>query len=375
MKILHLINDLGYGGAQKVLLELAKSVDRNRFQFSVGLWGSGWGSELIPKFRDLGLEVVDFQARTKFDPRALWALYRYLRRESIDILHTHLMLMHVMGRMAGKLAGVPRIVSTHHNLAQSNHPLSRTLERLTRPLSKATVFVSLAVQTSYGFPDQQGVASEPSRHTVIYNPVSMRKLQQDAARTDLQAVKAQLGLRQSFVFSCIGRLHASKGQAWLLEAVDRLRRNHSEFQVLVAGDGPLRTCLEEKTTGQGLEDHIKFLGFRDDVAALLAASDCFVIPPVFEGFGLAQAEAMALGLPVISTNLPAIAEVVQHGETGLLVPPEDADALAEAMDWLMDHPQEAERMGRKAQKRVEALFSSQVIARQYATFYQDLLTG
>ena len=376
LKILYLINDLGYGGAPHVIYNLVTAIDRERFLPIVGLWGKKWGHEMIEYFAESNIEVVDFQACSKFDLKALSFLHQYLSRNSIDILHTHLFLMHIMGRIAGKCARVPRIVSTHHNLLQSNHKVSRFVEKLTSPLSDVTTVVSRAAQESYfstSEPFSVKAFRSGRKHFTIYNSVNTEDINRAVGNTDIRQVRGELGLKDEFVFACVGRLHPSKGHKYLIEAVDHLRETHPFIRILIIGDGPLQKELMGEAQARGLHEQINFIGYRNDVYRILAASNALVQPSVFEGFGLASAEAMACGLPVISTNLPSIAEVVRHEKTGLLVPPGDSHALAKAMATFVDNPALAAICGANGKQRVEKMFSSQVIVQQYEALYKSLV--
>ncbi|MBW1833826.1 MAG: glycosyltransferase, partial [Deltaproteobacteria bacterium] len=246
LKIMHLINDLGCGGAQKVILNLVRGIDRESFLPIVGLWGKKWGHEMIEYFAESNIEVVDFQARSKFDLKSLSSLYRYLSRNSIDILHTHLFLMHIMGRIAGKCARIPRIVSTHHNLLQSNHKVSRFFEKLTSSLTDVTTVVSRAAQESYfstSEPFSVKALRSGRKHFTIYNSVNTEDINRAVGNTDIRQVRGELGLKDEFVFACVGRLHPSKGHKYLIEAVDHLRETHPFIRILIIGDGPLQKGL------------------------------------------------------------------------------------------------------------------------------------
>jgi len=375
LKVMHLINDLGSGGAQKIIFDLVREIDRERFLPIVGLWGKKWGHEMIEHFVGSNIEVVDFQARSKFDLKSLYSIYSYLSRNSIDILHTHLFLMHVIGRLAGKWAKVPWIVSTHHNLLQANNMGTRVLERLTSPLSDVTTSVSRAAQKSHFSTSEEfsvdGLRSG-RKHFTIYNSVNTEEIKRTARNVNIGQTRHELGLNDEFVFACVGRLHPSKGHKYLIEAVAHLRETHPSIRLLIVGDGPLQKEFIEQAHARGLREQIYFLGYRDDVYTILAASDALVQPSLFEGFGLASAEAMACGLPVISTDLPSIAEVVLHEKTGLLVPPGDSHALSKAMATFVDNPALAATYGAHGKQRVEEMFSSEVIAQQYEVLYNTL---
>ncbi len=375
LRVMHIVNDLGYGGAQKSILELVRRIDRTIFHPVVGLWGKRWGHAMIRFFAESDIEVVDFGARRKFDLKALYAMYKYLAENSFDILHTHLFLMHGLGRIAGKLARIPRIVSTHHNLRQANHPLLGVLEKATLPFCDATISVSSAAQETYFRKSEMFSARalfSGRKHFTIYNSVDTDEIKRRVKKANVEQTRFDLGLTDNYVFICVGRLHPHKGYTYLIRALDQLRKIHPDVRLLIAGDGVLRAELAEETAARGLGNYINFLGYRDDVYELLKCSDALVQPSVFEGFGLASAEAMACGLPVISTNLPSIAEVVLHGATGILVPPEKPAALAKAMQNFIENKNLANTYGVNGKKRVEEIFSSKVVTRQYETLYQTL---
>ena len=376
IKIFHLINDLGYGGAPHTLFNLLEGIDKTRFTPVVGLWGSFYGSEMIEKFRLIGIKVIDFKARKKFDLHSLFKIYKYLSTNSIPIIHTHLFLMHIMGRIAGKAAGTPGIISTHHNLKKSNNLVSRFFEKITSPISDVTISVSRAAEETY-FPSSVPFTVRNfcagQRHFTIYNGVDSQKIDQTLRAVNIEQVKSEFGLESEHIFTCVGRLHPSKGHRYLIEAAGHLKRTHPSFKLLIVGDGILKGELLQLISSKGLSEHIRFLGYRKDVYRILAVSNALVQPSIFEGFGLAAAEAMACGLPVISTNLPSIAEVVRHEETGILVPPADPWALSTVMARLMDHPKLATAYGANGRRRVEKLFSNNVITKQYETLYRMLI--
>ena len=376
VRVFHLINDLGCGGAQTVILGMAKHLDRRRFRTCVGHWGTKWGHEMIDRFTDIGIDVIDLNGHSRFDVNAMKNLYRSLTSQTIDILHTHLFRMHIVGRIVGKLAGIPVILSTHHNLLEGNNRVTRLFEKITSPLSDITTSVSLAAQKShYGTSEPFSIDALFSgrRHFTIFNAIDLNEVDKTLQRSDVGAVCREFGLENRFVFACIGRLHSCKGHQHLIEAVDLLKERCPSVTVLIAGDGPLRDELEDMVRTRKLTEEIRFLGYRKDVTQILAVCHAVVQPSVFEGFGLAAAEAMACGLPVVSTNLPSIAEVVEDGKTGILVSPGDSRALSMAMATIADNPELAAGYGAAGKMRVKTLFSSNVITRQYEQLYEAMV--
>ena len=291
-KVLHLINDLGYGGAQKVVLNLVKDMDRKEFVPIVGFWGGFFGSDMVEQFLESDIRLVDFRAEKKFDLLSIRRLIRYLSTNSIAILHTHLFLMHIVGRVAGKCAGTPWIITTHHNFRNTNHLLLRLIERISSPLSDITTYVSGAAQKTYCRESVQFSADAAclgKKHFTIYNSVNIDEIRNVKNNCDKVQIRKELGLQeQEYTFVCVGRLHPSKGHRYLIEATGRLKRTHPSFKLLIVGDGILNDELLQLVSSKGLSGDIRFLGYRDDVNRILAVSNALVQPSIFEGFGLAS---------------------------------------------------------------------------------------
>ena len=373
IRVMHLVNDLSYAGAQRIILDMVREIDKSRFEPVVAMWGGR--KELLKEFVSLNIEVIDLRGGRKLDIRAAQRLYKYLKKKPVDILHTHLFHMHIIGRLAGKLAKVPWIVSTHHNFRQSNHPIMKFGERVTRSLTDVTTAVTYAAEESY-FPTGeyftvQGLLSG-RKHFTIYNSVNMDEVDRTRKHDNKQSKRYKLGLGQEIILVCVSRLHPVKGHLYLIDAMNMVREIYPELLLLIVGDGELRKELSNKVRAYGLEKYIRFLGYRSDVYDILFASDIFVLPSVYEGFGLAIAEAMAFDLPVVATDLPSIREVVVHEKTGLLVPPRNPAALAGAILRLMESPSLAKSYGHNGRQRVEDLFSLKMITRQYEDLYKEL---
>jgi glycosyltransferase involved in cell wall biosynthesis len=166
-----------------------------------------------------------------------------------------------------------------------------------------------------------------------------------------------------------------KGHRYLVEAALPLVTQFPDVQFLLIGDGDLKDQIMIQVSESNLDEHFHFLGMRDDVPDLLAASDCFVLPSLWEGLPMALIEAMASGLPVIASDVSGTRQVMISGETGLLVPPGDAGQLTQAMLQLLRDPGCAQAMGVAAKRRVEAYFSARKQAQDHVSlFLQDLIT-
>jgi glycosyltransferase involved in cell wall biosynthesis len=185
--------------------------------------------------------------------------------------------------------------------------------------------------------------------------------------------RQELGLREDLpVIGTVCRLvEPKKGLSVLLQAVALFRdRSPSPgLQLLIVGEGPAHSSLREQSERLGIAPWVVFAGVRRDIPTLLPLLDIFVLPSLYEGFGIAILEAMAAGRPVIATEVGGIPEVVIHRETGLLVPPGDPTALTDAIQWMLSHPEDAKALGACGQERARRHFSIESVVRQHEELY------
>ncbi|MCS6861161.1 MAG: glycosyltransferase, partial [Abditibacteriales bacterium] len=234
----------------------------------------------------------------------------------------------------------------------------------------------------------QTVGIPPERITVIYNGVDLDRFETCARRRvgvgDHDASgegecrpslpeSSTTASRATFHVGCVGTLRPVKGHRYLIEAIAAVREKVPHVHLSLVGDGPARGELDDLRQRLGLNGCVSLLGMRDDVDALLKQFDVFVLPSLSEGISNALLEAMAAGLPVVATDVGGNPEVVQHGVTGLLVPPQDSRALAEALWQLLTDADGRCAMGRKGRERVETYFSLSAMAQRYGEIYEAAL--
>jgi glycosyltransferase involved in cell wall biosynthesis len=189
-------------------------------------------------------------------------------------------------------------------------------------------------------------------------------------------MRAELGLgADELVAGMACRLVEQKGVQYGIRAFAQVSAQYASARLIIAGDGPLRAPLEAEARAAGVADRVRFLGWRDDVPRLLAALDVLLLPSLWEGFGLVLLEAMGQHLPVIASRVSAVPEIVTDGETGLLVPVRDADALADALALLLGDYDLRRHMGLLAEDRLETHFSAERMVSQTVELYNDLLQG
>jgi glycosyltransferase involved in cell wall biosynthesis len=358
-KVLYVITELDVGGAEKALYELATRLSRAAWQPEVAcLSGTGiLGADL----RERGIPVHFLHARGAWDVRALWRLRRPIR--GADIVHSFLYHANMAARLAAVGTGVAAVVCSAR-VAERSRPGRRRLDCLTHRLVDAEVCVSAGVRdflASGGFPKR--------KLFVIPNGVDVQRFEgRDAA------FKERLGIRPDApLITTIGRLHEQKGMAYLLRAASSVLRSHPHCHFLIVGTGPLEGELRAAARALHLADGLTFFGHCDDVPAVLKATDVFVLASLWEGMPNVILEAMAAGLPIVATRVEGTEDLIEHGETGMLVLPRDVPGLASGITRFLDEPERAQRFGAAARERVRSHFSLESMVRRHEALYADLL--
>ena len=364
---------LHVGGEETYLLSLMERGDRSRYeQLLIGA--------ASPEFRARaeGLRVVvePWGVRWPVDLRALWRLLGLLRRHGVDLIHVQSTRAGVMARLAGLVLGVPVVLTVHMPpyyfvrgrglAARCKRGLYRWVDRLLNWwLTDAVIYVSSGV---YEEALRMGLAP-PGRAVVVSNGIDLSRY--EAAPPD--DLRSQMAVPPgAMVLSCVARLSEQKGIDVLLRAAARLGCDVGEWRMWLIGDGPERAALETRADELGLASRVCFLGYRDDVADLLMASDIFVLASRYEAMPMAVVEAMAAGLPCVVTDVGENPRLVQHGVTGLVVKPEDADGLATALGALLTDPARCRAMGDVARRRASE-FSVERMVRQTEQVYAAVL--
>ena len=308
------------------------------------------------------------------DMKALVALLRILRGQHFDVVHTHMSKAVLIGAVAARLARVPVVVNTAHNLGflALPNPILRGLfwlyDRLLFALA-CDVIVTVSRQVRAGVV-RAGIA--PARKVVaIANGIDPGRFAVPAALRD--ETRSALAPGAAPLIVTVARLVWFKGLDPLIAAAPDLVARHPLARIVIVGAGPLREALGAQSLRLGLGEHVVFAGERGDVPALLAAADIFVLPSVSEGMPISILEAMAAGRPVVATRVGGVPDLVADGTTGLLVPPRDPVALAAALIRLADSPALGERMGRAGAARLAAAFSAGAMVARTARLYRHHL--
>ncbi len=362
LNVLQLIPTLDRSGAEKQMVLLAKGLPRDRFRVEVAaLTRLGpLGKEL----EDAGIPVTLIGKRLKVDPFALGRLVRLMKSRKFDVVQTWIFAANVYGRVAAHRAGVPVVVTAEMAVDLWKGKAQLAVDRRLAAWTDRVVGNSKAVVDFYrkaGVPDD--------RLAMIHSGIA----DDEPPVVDPSAVRAEFGFPAgSSLAIFIGRLAPQKGVDDLLSALDLLQHTEPDLRTLIVGDGPLSEQLRTKAHAFMLDDTVKFLGHRDDVPRLLAASDLLVLPSLYEGLPNVVLEAMRFRKPVVATSAPGTTEVVDDGATGRLVPMRDFVALARGIRELIRDPEKARRMGEAGRARVEAEFRATTMVERFAKLYEEI---
>ncbi len=370
-RVLYVVDHLKVGGAQTHLVELLGRLDRRRFAPSVcALKRHG---DLVGSVEALGVPVHDGGLGSTLwgggGVRVVWRLARLLRAERVDLAHAYLFHPNVVTPIAARLAGVRAIVVSKRSLDRYPGRAARAAVRLGNRLASRVLVNAEAIGRFVAREE----ACPTAKMVLVPNGVGDQTLDFAGDRAE---VRRRLGLpTDTPVAVALSRLAWKKGVRHLVDAAPRLLEAVPDAHVVIAGDGDLRAELVAQTRALGVEGRVTFLGTRRDPLDLLRASDVFVMPSVVEGMSNALLEAMALGLPVVATEVGGTPEVVVDGETGFLVPPADPERLAAALAKVLLAPELGRELGAAGRRRIQERHRVEHMVRAVERLYDDLLTA
>ncbi len=350
LTVLQVITPKHYSGAERAMTYLSEKLVSRGHRVVVAC---KFNRLMLEELASRGIEACVLPIRGKLNVAAPFILARFARKISADVIHTHLSTASLWGGLAGKIAGVPCVGHVHW----LNHKYWY-------------LFADRWAACSHGVRNHligQGLPGE--RIEVVYNG-----LDQDwfPWPPDGSAVRRELGLTPDQpVIGTVAHFSAHKGQIYLIQAMARLVKRIPDVCCLLVGAGKGEAQLRSLIAELGLEEYVRLLGYRHDGAGLMRAMDVAVLPSLREGLGIVLIEAGLLGRPAVASDIDGINEVIVDGETGILVPPADADALAVAIEALLEDRAWARQLGRQARARMEEIFTLDAMAdRAEAVYYQ-----
>ena len=355
MKILQVCSVTTFGGGERHLADLSRVlVDCGHEIYAAAVPDSPLWAELsfLPQERKLELSRLNY-------PKNVTSLAKFARANGIEIFHAHAAKDYHLAALAVRLASPSRLVLTRHVL----FPL-KTINKALLSSAVRVIAVSQAVAESLR---QSGVI-EPAKITVVHNGIDIDRF----ARGSVAESNAGI------VVGTVGHLAPIKGHDVFLRAAARIAENHKDVRFVVVGEDKSpgmvhRKSLEKLVAELGLSEIVTVPGWRDDMPAMLSSLTLFVSAARSEPFGLAIVEAMAAGLPVVAAASEGALEILDDGQSGKLVPVGDHEALAQAIEDLLDDPLERSRLGRNAQLAARERFSLARMASETERIYREVL--
>jgi glycosyltransferase involved in cell wall biosynthesis len=372
--VLTLVDRLGTtGGAERLALEIATRLSPARFRstlcasrFIDDQTPSDVEPQALERMREAGVVFLPLGRRRRSEVLPWRHLAAYIRREHVDVLHAHMFGSNFWGTVIGRLAGVPIVIAHEHTWSFEGEPLKRLLDReLIARWSDTFIVVSRADRRR--MIEIERIPLERIRF--IPNGIASRAPSRD------HDLRAELGLGSGPLVGAVGALRPQKGYDILIQAAARLRNDHPDLRVLIAGDGPEKARLEALISELRLGDTVLLLGRRLDVPELLAGLDVAACASHFEGSPLAVMEYMEAGLPIVATRVGGVPDLIEDGVHGLLVEPGDPAGLAVAIDDLLSEHARASALGTRARERRRREFDLDVMVHNLEELYEELLAA
>lgn len=371
IKICLMLGGMGFGGGEKYAFSLAEHLSGPRYTFH---FVTHQESLFCQEARRRGYPVTVVDMTRRFNPLSLYKLTRFFKDERIDLVHTMGARMNFYGRLSARMARVPYICSTVQN-SLLDYPIGNIKRAVYVKVDAWTAryaqrIISVAEALSDDLRDRYGIPAE--KITTIHNGIDLGDLVPTGSR---ESIRVKLAIPpESPCVGVIGRLTHQKGFTFFLQALPSLFERFPALQCFVAGDGPLRDVLEREATRLALLNRCTFLGYRSDIPDLLQALDVLVLPSLSEGLPFILLEAMGMERPVVATAVSGNPELIEHGRNGLLIPSADPKALATAVTWLLENPQEAKAMGKASKSTVAGEFSVKKMVEKTEEVYRSILS-
>ncbi len=370
IRILHVVH---LPGPNPWLNGVAAHHDRTRFEHIVVDIGAR--GELHTSLEAHGVRAFALDApRRRQTATAVLRLVKLLRQERVDIVQTHTVNPTTVGLLAAKLARTPLTILTRHHADFTtifHKPIHREIDRLhaltADRLWSPSEYIKQCMVRYERIP--------PERIAIVPHGFDFEIMKPRLDPERRRALRDSLGGDDKILIGTIARLSVEKGHEYLMRAVPAIVRRHPNARFLLAGSGPRQAEIERMIAELGIGDYVRLLGWRKDPWDVIEAMDLIAHPSLSEPFGIVFVESMALEKAVVTTGDSAAPEILDHGETGLIVPPRDVDAMTRAIVELLADPARMKRMGQEARRRAADKFNFPKMMRLYERCYDEWLAA
>lgn len=364
IKICHVISGDVWAGAENQAYSLIKALNTNSAVLLTAIVMNR--GTLFSKLKDLGVDARIINEGSNAIPSMFWKTMKVLKEKKIDIVHTHGYKENLVAGLAGKLAGC-KVVRTHHGKGMfqvsSRH---NTIERL----------------NAKWITDKMIAVSSDLRHFLTESGCNSGKIETILNGIDLSNCATSLcqvsdgpqhGRSKNWKIGIVGRLVTVKGHKYFLEAAKEIVSKRSDARFLIIGDGPLADDLQAMGADLGIADKLEFAGFYENIDDIYSQIDIFVMTSIYEGVPMALLEAMAYGKPVVVTGVGGMVELITDGENGIVIPPQNSHAAAQAVLELIDNNTLRQTVAGKAQEDVKNKYTINKTAQKTLELYLALI--
>ena len=383
-KILISLPVLLVGGTEIQTLSLVRVLIAARYSVHLCCYYE-YNEHVVNWFRDTGAQVTLLRLvrnQNKFGIFTIFSLFRSLcslfRRLQPDIVHVQYLAPGLIPIIAARLAGMRKVMATVHVAGSyAYRTKAKVLLRIASFLCDRFICVSCGVE-EFWFGDSQifdpTIVNKKRKHYTVYNAIDTVAIAQAVNTSDKTKIKRDMNIEGRPVIGIVGRLAEQKGHSILLDAMTQIVKEIPDIRLIVIGDGPEKQKLIQKSSNLKLEQHILWLGAlpQNKVFECYSIMDLFVMPSLYEGFGLTAAEAMAAGVPVVGTKIEGLSEVVEDDVSGILVPAGDSVAISKAILNLLQNPEKATTFGNNGRMRAARLFSLENFSSSMQGIYQSI---
>ena len=368
IRILTLINNLRFGGAEVMTLNILKRLNSNLFTNIVCCLGGP--EDLKDEYEKSGCKVIYLNTRTKVLFANIANLVKVIQREKIHIISAHLTPSILYGPLCAKLMRKPVVMTVHSQLAFKSKKLI-FMESFFAKLCDRVIAISDAVKNDifwfYGI--------DPKMVRLIWNGSDPQKFDPKKYINVVSDCRSKWGLPESaFVVATVASFTKNKNHHKLISSLESLKKKIPQIKLFLIGDGHLRKDLEAQVERLGLKNEVIFAGNQKDIPGCLSVIDLFVLPSIWEGFGIVLVEAMLMEKPVVATNVGSMKDIVVEGKTGLLVEPDNSDSMANAILKLFEDKAVRMSMGKEGRKRAVELFDIQKTADSFQNVLMEITT-
>lgn len=366
-RVAHVIYSRHVGGSEMVAANICSQLDQSIFSPLIFFMKKSTGE--MPQFLDqMGIPHYGFEMGRFSTVYRTLKIAILLNKLDISILHVHHIPLLKQVLLGARLSGVKGIVFTEH--AKYSITRSNALQKACRAAPrKVSYFTTVSEDLKSYFVSELGMQGDSIK--VVHNGVDTNRFKPEVKGPSINELLP--GFFSGKILISVGRLSEAKDQSTLLTAFRQVIERGFDVRLLIVGDGEMRKKLATQIEENGLTNHAFLLGSRPDVDLLLSQADCFVLSSRREGLPMVILEAMASGLPIISTAVGGIPEILRNEENGFLVPAEQPQKIAEKIEFILSHADKAKDMGRNNRQKVVENFSLKKTAQKYEEFYKNIM--